>query len=265
MQVQQRPIDICDSEVQVTWSRSLAVEHVILSMHQHLQEPLSLEDMADIAHLSPYYFNRVFRRLIGIPPGEFFAALRLDAAKRLLLSTSLSVTDVCFELGYASLGSFTSRFTQLVGISPRHLRSRAINAAPPMFPAPDDPIVSADALSSMPVPGLTGTITAPPAFRGRIYVGLFPKPIPQGMPVRCTALAAPGPYSISNIPDGTYYVLVAALPMSQSHYPSAAPLLVGTGREPVQVCNGRALATVDVMLRQPSLTDPPLILALPYV
>ncbi len=263
MQVQQRPIDVCDSEVQVTWSRSLAVEQVILSMHQHLQEPLSLEDMADIAHLSPYYFNRVFRRLIGIPPGEFFAALRLDAAKRLLLSTSLSVTDVCFELGYASLGSFTSRFTQLVGISPRHLRYCAINVAPPAFPVLDDPPVAAGVSGS--VPGLTGTITAVPTFRGRVYIGLFPKPIPQGMPVRCTALAAPGPYSIATIPDGTYYVLVAALPIPQPQRPSFATLLVGTGQEPVQVCNGRALATVDVMLRPPRLTDPPLILALPYV
>ncbi|MEO6888919.1 MAG: helix-turn-helix transcriptional regulator [Ktedonobacteraceae bacterium] len=263
MQVLQRSIDICDSEVQVTWSRSLAVEQVILSMHQHLQEPLSLEDMADIAHLSPYYFNRVFRRLIGIPPGEFFAALRLDEAKRLLLSTSLSVTDVCFELGYASLGSFTSRFTQLVGISPRHLRYCAINVAPPAFPVPDDSAVTVEALYR--APGLTGTITTPPTFIGRIYVGLFPKPIPQGMPVRCIALAASGPYSITDIPDGTYYVLVAALPMSQSQYPSSAPLLVGTGRESVQIYNGHGLATVDVTLRPPRLTDPPLILALPYV
>ncbi len=263
MQVQQRLIDVGDSEVQATWSRSLAVEHVILGMHQHLQEPLSLEDMADIAHLSPYYFNRVFRRLIGIPPGEFLAALRLNEAKRLLLSTSLSVTDVCFELGYASLGSFTSRFTQLVGISPRHLRHRVINAAPPEFPEPDDPIVAVDTLCR--VQGLAGTITVPPTFRGRIFVGLFPKPIPQGMPVRCTALTASGPYGITDIPDGNYYVLVAALPISQPQRPSSAPLLVGTGREPVQVCHGRALATADVTLRPPRLTDPPLILALPYV
>src|SRR5262249_28546352 len=99
-----------------------AVERVIKVMREHLAEPLSLGDMADEACLSPYYFNRVFHRSIGLPPCEFLAALRLDAAKKLLLTTDLSVTDVCFTVGYNALGSFTSRFTQQVGLSPRHLR-----------------------------------------------------------------------------------------------------------------------------------------------
>src|SRR5438309_1587588 len=106
-------------------AHSVAIERAILAMRERLQEPLSLQDMADIAHMSPYHFSRVFHRLIGIPPGEFLTALRLDAAKRLLLTTSLSVTDICFEVGYLSPSSFTTRFTQLVGLPPRQLRQVA--------------------------------------------------------------------------------------------------------------------------------------------
>src|SRR4051812_36011564 len=60
-----------------------AIERVIRTMRTQLHEPLSLEDMADIACLSPYYFNRIFHQVIGIPPGEFLATLRLEAAKHL--------------------------------------------------------------------------------------------------------------------------------------------------------------------------------------
>src|SRR5713226_10763271 len=102
-----------DGEWKVTLAaQTQAVERVIQVMHTHLHEVLTLEDLASVACLSPSHFHRVFGRVIGIPPGEFLAALRFQAARRLLLTTSLSVTDVCFEVGYTSTGSFTSRFTQ---------------------------------------------------------------------------------------------------------------------------------------------------------
>src|SRR5712692_5370778 len=106
-------------------AQTQAVECAIQAMHTHLHEVLTLEDLASVACLSPSYFTRVFCRLIGIPPGAFLSALRFQAARRLLLTTPLSVTDICFEVGYTSTGSFTSRFTQLVGLSPRLLRQRA--------------------------------------------------------------------------------------------------------------------------------------------
>src|SRR2546425_11545524 len=102
-----------------------AARCAIQAMHTHLHEVLTLEDLASVACLSPSHFTRVFRRLLGIPPVEFLSALRFQAARRLLVTTSLSVTDICFEVGYTSMGSFTSRFTQRVGLSPRLLRQRA--------------------------------------------------------------------------------------------------------------------------------------------
>src|ERR1044072_6247332 len=97
-----------------------AVERVILAMRERLDEALTLEDLAEVAIISPFYFDRIFRQITGIPPCQFLSALRMEAAKRLLLTSSLSVTDVCFEVGYNSLGTFTTRFTQLVGLPPSH-------------------------------------------------------------------------------------------------------------------------------------------------
>src|SRR5947207_12815364 len=76
-----------------------AVERAIQTMHTHLDEVLTLEDLASVACLSPSHFTRVFHRLIGVPPGEFLSALRFQAARHLLLTTPLSVTDLCFVVG----------------------------------------------------------------------------------------------------------------------------------------------------------------------
>src|SRR5947207_13259213 len=107
-----------------------AVESAIQAMHTHLHEVLTLEDLASVACLSPSHFNRVFCRLIGIPPGEFLSALRFQRARQLLLTPSLSVTDICFVVGYPCTGSFTSRVRRLVGLSPRASRQRAHGCGP---------------------------------------------------------------------------------------------------------------------------------------
>src|ERR1051326_6111271 len=122
-----------------------AIERSIQVMHSHMHEDLDLEDLAAVAYLSSSRFKHVFRHLIGIPPGEFLSALRLQAARCLLLTTTLSVTDICFEVGYNSMGSFPSRFTHLVGLSPRQLRQRARVFEPPAQAlANHSPMVSSD-------------------------------------------------------------------------------------------------------------------------
>ena len=102
-----------------------AVERVIRVMRDRLDEPLTLQEMSRIAYISPYHFNRIFRQITGIPPNQFFYAMRLETAKRLLLTTNTSVTDLCFDVGYNSLGTFIRRFTGLVGVSPSRFRSLA--------------------------------------------------------------------------------------------------------------------------------------------
>ena len=86
--------------------------------------------MAELAGWSPFHFSRVFTAVVGTSPAAFHAALRLERAKRLLLTTDLPVTEVCFESGYASPGSFTARFGHFVGVSPGRLRRLPEETAP---------------------------------------------------------------------------------------------------------------------------------------
>lgn len=241
---------------------SLTVERVIYAMREHLSQPLSLDVMAEIACLSPFHFNRVFRSITDIPPGEFLASLRLEAAKRLLLTTSLSVTDICFELGYTSLGTFTTRFKQLIGASPLQLRQMADDLAnvsmQPLLAAHSE----ARRLIAVNNRGVSGSITAPDTFAGMVFIGLFTKLVSQNRPVACTTITAPGPFQIGSVPDGRYYLLAAALPWSQHALMYLLPetgLLVGIANRPVLVRDGRASAPAELTLRPLCPVDPPIL------
>jgi AraC family transcriptional regulator len=245
-----------------------AVERVILSMRERLDESLSLQDMADIAFLSPFHFNRVFHQTTGLPPAQFLYALRLEKAKRLLLTTSLSVTDVCFEVGYNSIGTFTYRFTQLVGLPPRHFRSLAQKIDDSFLEAffDDGAAIFKNASRG---PRVSGRIIMPTPVEGLIFIGLFPTFIPQSRPIGGTLLTAPGPYSIGPVIDGQYYVFAAAFPPVKDLLayllPDAASLLVGVGQTPAIMRKGRGGEPVDVALRPVEITDPPILIALPLL
>jgi AraC family transcriptional regulator len=243
-----------------------SVECAIETMHAHLHEVLTLEDLASVASLSPAHFNRVFHRLIGVPPVEYLTALRFQRARHLLLLTSMKITDICFEVGYTSTGSFTSRFTQLVGLSPRRLRERAHAFEPiPGARREESPT------QSVSIPGshaLVGKIDGPEAFRGTIYVGLFKTAIPQGRPVRCTKLEAPGQYVLRDIADGIYYLRAAAFPLAGDPMASLLPadkLLLGNNPGPLVIHHGQVFGEPDLDLHPPRLWDPPLVMGLPLL
>jgi AraC-like DNA-binding protein len=86
---------------------------------------ITLEHAAGQACLSPFHFNRVFTRAFGETPHEFVTRMRIEEAKKLLLAENQSVTDICLEVGYESLGSFSSRFRSLTGLSPAAFRREA--------------------------------------------------------------------------------------------------------------------------------------------
>ena len=261
------PVFRDDTACHVTLAaQTQAIERAIQAMHTHLHEQLTLEELASVACLSPSHFHRVFCRLIGIPPGEFLSALRFQTARRLLVTTSLSVTEICFEVGYTSIGSFTSRFTHLVGLSPRLLRQRAQAFEPP----PAEPAgLSPTTPSGIPRNNaLLGRISAPATFRGRIYVGLFPGPIPQGRPVRCTTLRSPGWYRLHDVPDGVYHLRAAAFPVAADLHSSLLPgekMLLGHNASPLVIRHGRVAGDPDLVLHPPQLTDPPLVMGLPLL
>ena len=87
--------------------------------------PLSIREAAAAAGMSPFHFIRRFRALFGETPHQFRIRARLDRAKRLLASSDCSVTDVCMEVGFTSLGSFSDQFARRVGVAPSVYRRQA--------------------------------------------------------------------------------------------------------------------------------------------
>ena len=87
--------------------------------------PLSLEQISEKACFSRYHFLRLFRQAFNKTPHQYLIECRIEKAKQLLSSNELRVTDVCFEVGFQSLGSFSSLFHRYVGHAPIIYRERA--------------------------------------------------------------------------------------------------------------------------------------------
>jgi AraC-like DNA-binding protein len=88
-------------------------------------QPLDVEALARGVHMSAGHLSREFKRAYGEPPYSYLMTRRIERAMALLRRGDLSVTDVCFEVGCSSLGTFSTRFTELVGVSPSVYRDQA--------------------------------------------------------------------------------------------------------------------------------------------
>lgn len=87
--------------------------------------PLNLDQISEKACFSRYHFLRLFRQAFNITPHQYLIEKRIEKAKELLKSDDLRVTDVCFEVGFQSLGSFSSLFHKYVGHAPVTYREKA--------------------------------------------------------------------------------------------------------------------------------------------
>ena len=97
-------------------------------MDREYAQPLDVPALARTALMSPGHFSRSFRTAFGETPYSYLMTRRIERAKALLRRGDLSVTEVCFEVGCSSLGSFSSRFSELVGESPSAYRARSHDA-----------------------------------------------------------------------------------------------------------------------------------------
>jgi AraC-like DNA-binding protein len=91
-------------------------------------QPLDVEALARDAHMSAGHFSRQFRLAYGESPYSYLMTRRIERAMALLRRGDLSVTEVCFEVGCSSLGTFSTRFTELVGVPPSAYRRDAAQA-----------------------------------------------------------------------------------------------------------------------------------------
>jgi AraC-like DNA-binding protein len=234
------------------------------------KDDLTLHDLACTAQLSRFHFSRVFRSITGLSPSSFLEVVRLEQAKKMLLKSTCSVMEVCFDIGYQSVGTFTSRFSQFVGIAPTGLRQLA--RKPIMQAQPGELLIALRSASPKPYlspkSGIVGTIEMATPFRGIIYVGAFADPLPRGQSLGHTFLTGPGPFQIDSLPDGAYYLLVAALGNGQNLLnilQQSVDLHGGLGKGPVLVSKGIAPEPVHIRLSPTSCIDPPLLNIEPFI
>ena len=91
---------------------------------RHYRSSLDLNELAAVAGVSKFHFARCFTATYGETPIRYLTRRRIERAQDLLRSANLTVTEVCMAVGFSSLGSFSSRFAQLVGETPTGYRDR---------------------------------------------------------------------------------------------------------------------------------------------
>ncbi len=107
----------------------VAMRRVRDRIDRDFAQPLDVEALARGAHVSAGQLSREFVRIYGESPYSYLMTRRIERAMTLLRRGDLSVTEVCFAVGYASLGTFSTRFTELVGVPPSAYRRDHSQAA----------------------------------------------------------------------------------------------------------------------------------------
>ncbi|MGW3959609.1 helix-turn-helix transcriptional regulator [Amycolatopsis sp. NPDC005003] len=245
-----------------------AVLQAISSIQERYFEPITLADLASEVFVSRFHFSRMFADATGVTPGRFLTAVRLFEAKRLLLTTSLNVSDIVCSVGYSSVGTFTSRFSRAVGMTPTQYRepqvAELLVAISPTYQRlPSLRTLRAAGRSCASLQSGTGVLSlqvdmpigAGPA---DLLVGLFADPVPQCGPVAFggQANAGPGELAVHGVPAGRWTAIAVA-----QHRPGAAGPRFSIGYSAVQV-SPYGQSTGRVVLRAPAPTDAPIAITL---
>ena len=233
-----------------------AVERVITTMWQQYDQPLSLAEMADEAIFSRFYFSRVFRAATGTSPGRYLTAVRLSKAKQFLLQTPASVTDISYRVGYNSPGTFSTRFTLNVGLSPARYRKQA-----------EAGLISPGLLTQR-SGWAGGRVTCRLAMPNcgmptRTYLSLAGRPGQPGFVVACELSAESRNVELENLPEGPLTIRAVAVPTGglDPRPWARRPLLLS---DPVELTvSASRVASARMQLRPPRFTDLPVLIALP--
>ncbi len=240
-----------------------AVEEAIEYMRNHLEADITSEELADKYCYSTYHFLRAFKEVTGVTPRHFLSALRIDASKQILFTPSSSILKTLLSVGYKSIGSYSSKFKQYVGQSPKKFKSEFellyhfINLYKDKKSYQTLPIAFS---------AITCHIKAPPNFNGLVFVGLFPRPIPDQKPIEGTVLLNEGICTFTHVPKGTYYILAAAIHWSKNpkDYFILDKSLRGKFEQPI-VVGDDTMIEAEILLRDPRPYDPPILINLPLL
>ncbi|TPG46026.1 AraC family transcriptional regulator [Roseomonas nepalensis] len=101
------------------------LHRVLEYMAEHLEDEIGLNELAAIAYLSPFHFNRMFTKYMGVPPHRYLGRLRLERAKTLLATGRLSLAEIAVTCCFSSQSNFSRAFRRAAGISPLRYRREA--------------------------------------------------------------------------------------------------------------------------------------------
>lgn len=246
------------------------IDAVIDYIHGNLYDPLPLTRLAGHVAYSPSHFSRMFKERTGLSPLYYVSSYRLQKAKELLIRTNMTVRDIGLEIGQQSLGTFTTRFTERVGVTPSEFRLSAQLAEAPLLNlrrlgAWNDP--RHHQVVRGPHYTVEGSAEAEVPFEGVILIGLFAKPIPEGLPLHGTLLPGPGPFTLTGVKPGTYYLMATSVSweMKASDFLLPYHTLRTRSREPVRVGPGLPTPYRRVVLHPPRPDDPPILVSIPLL
>ncbi len=103
------------------------IEDIVVYIHEHFNHSLSIEHLAGQALISPYHFIRLFKKETGYTPHEYILDIRINTAKYLLKTSTLSVKSIAFDIGFSSESSFCTSFKKKVGLTPSKYRKTDIS------------------------------------------------------------------------------------------------------------------------------------------
>lgn len=232
------------------------VERSIQLMYAHLGESLTIDDLADAAFMSRFHFSRVFLQVTAVSPGRFLAAIRMQEAKRLLMKTDCSVTEVALDVGYNSLGTFIRIFADFVGFPPIRFRQLAV----PLRSLPLSAVTSL--LPCRPIgAGFTGELecTIPLALA---VVATFPSVIPRSHPSECVLCATSRFAFVKTLEPGARIFAVGIVPgATVEDAILATDERIVIGAEKVR----GAHSEIRIVLRSQERIDPPIVVAFPLL
>jgi AraC family transcriptional regulator len=224
--------------------RQASVKRAIDLMWEDLDVPATLAQIAHAARMSEFHFSRVFRQATGLPPLQFQSALRLARARDLVVGTEDAVIEICLKVGYSSIGSFTRRFTELVGMSPMRLRQEVWNNQLPADGTKTGVVVHVRLASRE------------HDLRGPSVVAAYESPCPFGVPVAHTISEGADCLSLGGLRVGSFYLL--AFGSNGRATLRASPVLI-------TIEDLAPHPELSLTLRRIEPTDPPILSFIPFM
>ncbi|NMO96101.1 AraC family transcriptional regulator [Paenibacillus lemnae] len=246
----------------------IAVEKAITYMKLHLEESLTLDQIASVAGYSSFHFTRIFKHTTGISVRRYLSALRIEAGKTKLLNAPSTTVRLLQHIGFSSVGTFQTRFKSYVGLTPQKFKNLAHTLFRYVQQHKETAFTEEDN-GSEGCSVIRCHIQAPAYFQGIVFVGLFPRPIPDERPAAGNVTAFSNSEKVCTIKTskpGSYYVLAAGIPWSLNpkDYFLLHQSLRAKSPKAIDIKQPSNIE-MELNLREALPTDPPIVINLPLL